>query len=460
MVRTRIAPSPTGKLHIGTARAALFNYLFTRKQKGVFVLRIEDTDKQRSRKEFEEDIIDGLSWLSLSWDEFYRQSERSSLYRSHLEALLAGGKAFYCFCPSEETGGGVHFCPGRDDVGTKSNRGGGIIRFKTAKDREVAFEDAIRGRVVFNTNEVGDFSLAKSLEEPLFNFTLAVDDFDMGITHVIRGEDHISNVPKHILVQEALGFSTPIYAHLPLILGPDRSKLSKRHGAAALSDYRAQGYLPEALINFMAFLGWNPGDEREFFTLEELIGEFSLSRVKKGGSIFNIDRLNFTNRHYMKALSPDALLREVFPFFEKRYGAAVLKDVGKKNLTSMVLLERERANTLAEFPEKLDFFFALPSYEKNLLLWKSLDNSAIRTNLQNLEGIIEEIPLSRYNKEELERTLLAEVEKRTGDRGEYLWPLRVALSGKQHSPSPFDIASLLGKEETLRRIFHAISLLT
>lgn len=461
MVRTRIPPSPTGALHIGTARTALFNFLFARQKQGKFILRIEDTDKSRSKKEFEDDIKDGLSWLGLAWDEFYRQSERLESHRKHLSLLLEKGSAYYCLHSEDETQGKVHFCEYRERSEQKSLSAEGgvlrrqgiksqkskVIRFKTPKDREVIFEDIIRGKVTFNTDAIGDFSLAKDENAPLYNFAVVVDDYEMEITHVIRGEDHISNTPKQILLQEALGFSSPVYAHLPLILGPDRKKLSKRHGADAISEYRAQGYLAEAMINGMAFLGWNPGDNREFFTLEELIKEFSLERIKKGGSIFDIERLKFINRHYLTTLSPEEYAKRVKEYEERHPSSGFSLYMVRSSNTSTIV------EAVAEFDPLINF---RDDYPLQLLIWKNADNRKTRDALQKMKTIIENLSEEAMNDENvIKKEILAAIEG-GGDRGVYLWPLRVALYGKAVSPDPFKGVAILGKHEVMTRITKAI----
>ncbi|MBI2637954.1 MAG: glutamate--tRNA ligase, partial [Candidatus Sungbacteria bacterium] len=356
IIRTRIAPSPTGNLHIGTARAALFNYLFSKHAGGVFVLRIEDTDVERSEKRFEKNIFKGLSWLGIVADESpesggafapYRQSERIATYKKYLEKLLIEGKAFYCFHNKEQLEEekkeqaamkmpAKHFCGDwrdgtlEDAEKRKKTEASSIIRFKiptTPSNHQVSFADIIRGKINFFTSLLGDFSIAKSLREPLYNFAVVIDDYDMGITHVIRGEDHIPNTPKQLLIAEALGWTKQNeiseleppwkYAHLPLILGTDRSKLSKRHGATSVDEYMEDGYLPEALFNFITLLGWNPGGDRELFSEAELIELFSLENVQKSGAIFDVKKLDWMNGEYIRkkpiselvALSLPVLLR-------------------------------------------------------------------------------------------------------------------------------------------------------
>src|SRR3989338_7311535 len=342
--RVRIAPSPTGPLHIGTARTALFNYLFAKKHGGAFVLRIEDTDLERSDLKYETEIFESFRWLGIEADESperggpyapYRQSERLPSYRACLERLLASGSAFYCPHAEAELEAErrslmasgknpVHRCEFNGQAGQGSGKG--IIRFKTPMGRTVAFTDLIRGEISFASDLLGDFSLAKRLDVPLYNFAVVVDDHEMAITHVIRGEDHIPNTPKQLLIAEALGWTTTNefgdivppwrYAHLPLILGPDCSKLSKRHGATSVDEYRKQGYLPEALFNYMALVGWNPGTDKEIFSKEELEKEFSIEKIQLSGGIFDIKKLDWMNGEYIRKKSPTELLELCKPYLE------------------------------------------------------------------------------------------------------------------------------------------------
>ncbi|MDI6602855.1 MAG: glutamate--tRNA ligase [Patescibacteria group bacterium] len=337
-VRTRFAPAPTGVLHIGGARTALFNYLFAKKNEGVFILRIEDTDIERSGQEYEKDIMESLKWLGIEWDEGpdvggdygpYRQSERLNIYAKYLEKLLAEDKAYYCFCSEEELeaqrqyqlsiGEAPHYsgkCANLSKEEVQRLREAGksaVIRFRVPS-KKVRFNDLIRGKLEFDTSLMGDIVIAKDLTIPLYNFACVVDDFEMKISQVIRGEEHISNTPKQILLQEALNFPSPQYVHLPMILGPDRTKLSKRYEAVGISEYKKEGYLPEALVNFMAFLGWNPGGEREIYSISSLIKEFSLERVQKGGAIFNIKRLDFLNGFYIRQRSVEKLTELCLPY--------------------------------------------------------------------------------------------------------------------------------------------------
>ena len=323
-VRVRFAPSPTGWLHIGGARTALFNWLFARSQKGDFILRIEDTDKERSKPEFEEDIKTGLTWLGLNWDEFYRQSERIGEYRRYLEDLLQQGWLYWCFCTKEELeaerqammaeglapkySGRCRSLP-KEEVEKRLAQGeASVFRFKVAETR-LTFKDLIRGNITFDTSLIGDIIVARSLDEPLYNFAVVVDDALMQITHVIRGEEHISNTPRQILLSKAIGAEPPQFAHLPLILNPDRSKMSKRFSDTALRDYIRAGYTKEAMFNFLTYLGWHPKEDKDAMTAEEIIKEFDLKRVQKAGAIFSIDKLDWLNAHYWKYLPIEEFIK-------------------------------------------------------------------------------------------------------------------------------------------------------
>ncbi|HBT81268.1 hypothetical protein A2757_00015 [Candidatus Giovannonibacteria bacterium RIFCSPHIGHO2_01_FULL_48_47] len=414
-VRTRIAPSPTGFLHLGTARTALFNWLFARQHQGKFILRIEDTDKERSRPEFEKDIVEGLRWLGADWDEFHRQSERIEIYKKYLKKLLDSGQAYFS----------------------------DVVHFKNP-GRKVRFHDSIRGEIEFDTKELGDFIIAKSEEEVLYHFAVVVDDFEMKISHVIRGEDHISNTPRQILIQEALGFPRPQYAHLPLILGPDRTKLSKRHGAESVREYKEAGYLPEALVNFLSLLGWHPKDEKEIFSKEELIKEFSLERAQKGGAVFDIKKLEWLNGEYIREKSLEDLLELSRPY---------LGQTDDEKLKKILALEKTRLNKLSDLREAALYFFKEPEYSKELLSpparagWKGTEDYQLIK--KHLKKITELLPDSDK--------IMSYAEKE--GRGEVLWPLRVALSGRKNSPGPFEIMEVLGKEESIKRIKHALEVL-
>jgi glutamyl-tRNA synthetase len=429
-----MAPSPTGNLHIGTARTALYNWLFAKKMGGKFIVRIEDTDKERSRKEFEENILEGLAWLGLSYDNFYRQSERRLLYKKYIEQLLEKNLAYEI---AEERDGKMST----------------VIRFKNP-NTTVTFTDVIRGEIKTETQDLGDFVIARNKEEPLYHLAAVIDDHEMEVSHVIRGEDGIANTPRQILLQEALGAGRPIYAHIPFILGADRKKLSKRHGAISLLEYREQGFLPEAIINFLALLGWHPSDDREFFTLDELIGVFDLERAQKSGAMFDEQKLRSINQHYLNQKS-DAEKEDLFlKFLPKEIGETLKK---KNSIKKIVLLTFPRLETLDQIKTMAlagEFNYLTEEnleYEKELLLGKKgeLPKETVLTNLQKGLEVISsvEAPFS----EELIKEKLMILGNEVG-RGALLWPIRVALSGKEYSPDPFSLVGVLGKEETLRRL--------
>ncbi|MCC6934315.1 MAG: glutamate--tRNA ligase [Candidatus Yanofskybacteria bacterium] len=425
-VRVRIAPSPTGNLHIGTARTALFNWLFARHHGGEFILRIEDTDLERSKKEYEENIIEGLHWLGLQWDNEHiaRQTERLPLYRSYLERLLESGAAFWREYTAEEKADME-----RDGRAARDR----VIALTPPSDpeRELAFDDQIRGRVAVQAKHVGQVVLAKDLDTPLYNFAVVVDDLDMNITHVIRGEDHISNTPKQLLIYEALGATPPVFAHLPLILGPDRSKMSKRHGATNIADYQAD-YLPEALVSFMGQLGYTY--DAELLSLDEMAKQFDLARVHKSGAVFDQTKLNWTNAQYLKRLPPAT--------FKQLIGKPDLPDSAVPIMTERL----ERLTDIAQF----SYFWEEPEYESALLSWK---DDAPEVTRAALELCADLAARGELNQPALDAAAL---EQFAGKKGSVYWPLRVALSGRQNSAGPLEIAAAIGSERTQSRIQTAI----
>lgn len=441
-IRTRIAPSPTGQLHVGTARSALFNELFAHAAGGKFILRIEDTDKARSLPEYEKNIIEGLKWLGLNWDEGpdiggefgpYQQSERTKFYRAALERLLTEKKAY------QE--------PGSAAVKLKVN------------SQEVVFNDLIRGRVkVHSDTWGGDFVIARSLNDPVFHLAVVVDDAAAKITHVIRGEDHLTNTARHILLQQALGYETPIYAHLPLLLDSQRRKLSKRAGEVSLLAYRDRGFLPEAMLNYLALLGWNPKTDQEFFTREELLKVFTIDGIQKNGAVFSEAKLTAVNKYYIRKLSAQELLRLSKPFLiQGGY------DIGDSDYwAKAIACEQARVGTLAELPTGLTFFKPdwAAGYEASLLVWKKSDAAATRELLKKINGKIESSPEAFSGAEELSKQLLTWIDQAMLGRGDALWPMRVALTGQANSPGPFEVAAVLGQKETLRRLQIAINKLS
>lgn len=434
----RFAPSPTGPLHLGSARTALFNYLFARQNRGKFILRIDDTDRERSRPEFEKDILEILSWLGLNYDEFYRQSERRELYAQELEKLLAADRAYWSDEPVEEDLPATRRPARQSQTGRRSR----VIRFKNPQT-EIEFGDVVRGKVSFTTAALGDFVIAKSLTEPLYHFASVVDDVVSGVTDVIRGEDHLSNTPRQILLLEALNGTRPVYAHIPLILAPDRSKLSKRHGAVSVTEYRRQGYLPEALTNFLATLGWSPQVKRltqELFSSEELVKYFDLGEVQRGGAIFNIEKLNWFNREYLKRLSPDKLWSVAKTFLPRT------NDKLEKLLPEII----GRINKLGELAElaragEFDYLFEPPAVDKKMLRETKY--------LPEIQKRLAQVPAGEFVKEKIKETLWNYATQIGRDK--VLWSLRVALTGRERSPDPFTVAAVLGKKETIDRLVYA-----
>jgi glutamyl-tRNA synthetase len=476
-VRTRFAPSPTGYLHIGGLRTALYSYLFAKQNKGKFIIRLEDTDVERYVKNVAEAIYSSLKWAGLVYDEGpeiggsfgpYIQSQRLEIYKKYADELIQKGYAYYCFC-GEKTLEKMR----QDQIAEKqapkydrrclklSNNeireklSAGVpyaIRMKIPDNRVIEFTDLIRGKVSYNTNELDDQILLKSDGYPTYHLAVVVDDHLMEITHVTRTEEWLPSTPKHILLYEYLGWKTPQWVHLPLLLNPDKSKMSKRKGDVAVEDYIKKGYLPEAMINFLAFLGWNPGTEKEIYSMEELLKDFSLEKVHKAGAIFNIEKLNWFNQYYIRQLSEKDLLKKCELYLPPK------KDFTDKQIIKMLNLEKERSKTLPEIGESVKFFFELPKYDKSLLIWKNTSEEEIKISLKKLCDIVERIPEKMFTKEQLEETIMPEAEK-SGDRGIMLWPFRAAISGQHASPGPFEIAEILGKEGILRRLRDAIKLL-
>lgn len=433
---TRIAPSPTGLLHLGTYRTAVFAYLFAKKIGGTFIVRIEDTDKERSKKEYQDNILESLSWLSLSYDALYIQSEHVESHTRHLEALIASGSAYIS---KEEA---------KDGSGTIRE----LVRFKN-KGEVVVFDDVVRGRIETDTTDLGDFVIAKSLAIPLYNFAVVIDDHEEGVTHVIRGEDHIANTPRQILIARALGFPSPVYVHLPLVLATDRTKLSKRKGALPVTSYRDQGFLPEALLNFMAFTGWNPGGEQEIYSKDELISLFDLSRIHKGGAIFNEEKLLWMNKEHIKRKSPSEQFKAIQPYF---------KDYASDLLMRLLPTIIDRISVYGELttiePDEFRFFITRPLFNADSLervTWKDSGKSEATMHLGSIVKILQEADFSTPTS--LKEVIMPYAE--TNGKGNVLWPLRMSLSSQEKSVDPFTICYVLGKEESIARLEEAINAL-
>lgn len=424
--RTRIAPSPTGWLHIGTARTALFNFLFTKKNNGTLVLRIDDTDQERSTKQFEDNIIEGLDWLKIKYDEFYRQSERVEIYRKYLKDLIDKDLAYI----SQEA------------IIKESDRSE-VIRFRNP-NKKITFKDIIRGEITFDTTDLGDFVIAKDLNSPLYHLASVIDDKELNITHIIRGEDHISNTPRQILIALAIGAPIPYYAHIPLILAPDKSKLSKRHGAVSMTEYKTEGYLPEAMINFIATLGWSPqttGINQDILNLDEIIDNFKLEDIQKSGAVFNIDKLKWLNRQYINQLTEKEIWTEINL---KLPNTNNFNDIQEKYFTAMIM---ERINTWHDIKHleeqgELDYIFNQPIVTEVLIKNKN--------HFDTLIDILETIPETEFIPDNIKEKIWDYATEQ--GRGEVLWPMRTALTGKEKSPDPFTVSAILGKKETISRL--------
>ncbi len=423
-VRVRFAPSPTGPLHIGSARTALFNYLYAKKNGGVFALRFEDTDKERSQKVFEENILAGIKWLRLEADEIYYQSKRENSYQSALKKLTERGLIY-------ESDGGVYFkIP--------------------VENKKIIVDDIVRGKVEFDSKDFDDLVLFKKDGTPTFHFANVVDDIEMKITHVIRGEDHLSNTPKHILLYEALDATPPKFAHISLILNPDRSKMSKRSGDVDLDEYIRAGYLPEALINFLVQLGWSDPESREFLTMSEIIQSFDLSRVQKGGAVFDIKHLNHLNHHYLMQKSLDEYMQLAEPFIKQFAGDKAL-------LESAIKLIQDRAQILSDIPELISYFFTQPEYDTPLLIFKKSSPEQTSKGLSVALKVLEKVSPKDWTKEKLQSILDEAISSESLLPGDLFWPIRVALSGQEGSPSPVELLEAFGKEESISRIKIAIN---
>jgi glutamyl-tRNA synthetase len=459
-IKTRFAPSPTGSLHIGSLRTALFNYLIAKQANGNFIVRIEDTDKERSKKEFEEEILTNLKKLGIEWDEeITRQSERTEIYKKYLQKMLEEGTAYYCFCSKEEleeereemrkqNKAPVHQGKYRDltlkEAEEKINNGEkAVIRLKVEKNKDIIFKDLVRGEIKINTEDVGDFVIAKDLESPLYNFSCVVDDSEMRITHLVRGEEHIPNTPKQILIAQALDVATPEYAHISLILGPNKKKLSKRDGSTSVADYLNEGYLPEAIINFVAFLGWNPGGEKEIYSMEELIKDFSIKKVQKSGAIFNIEKLNWLNGLYIRNMDEDRLIKACEEYLPQ-----------KENINNREVIKafKERLKKISDIKTETDYLYNEISYDKELLKWKGMTDEELINSLKTSYNVIENI--GNDNIQESLKKHAMEYES----VGAFMWPLRVALSGQKSSAGPDEIIQLIGIQESLKRIKKGIKL--
>lgn len=440
-VITRFPPSPTGDLHVGSARTALFNYFFAKKHDGRMVLRYEDTDKARSEKQYEADIKNGISWLDIEYDGPYRQSERTEIYKRYLEQMIEDGHAYV----SQEEG------EGRDEV----------IRFKNPH-KTVEFTDEIRGDITVDTTDLGDFVIAKSLTEPLYHLAVVVDDYEMGVTHVIRGDDHTSNTPRQILLQKAIGAPRPVYAHFPMINGPDGKKLSKRHGATSVSVYQEAGYLKEAMVNYLMLLGWHPKDDQEILSENELIEAFSIDGIQKSPAVFSEEKLRWVNRQYVLEMSDENFIDAVEDYIPEEIKA--LPEYSRERLERMVSILKERTEVFSDIEDManegdLEYFFEQPGYHTENLLWRDEDSEDnTKEYLEFIKHALDDIDADEFGHDQIKEAVW-EYSGEKG-RGNVLWPMRYALCGVDQSPDPFELAEALGKNTTLERLSTAIGKLS
>ncbi|MFZ5365586.1 MAG: glutamate--tRNA ligase [Patescibacteria group bacterium] len=502
-IRVRIAPSPTGFVHIGNLRTILYNYLMAKNHDGTFLVRIEDTDRSRYVDGAVENMLSVLKWADIDYDEGpfltpknaiaekgengpYFQSKRLDVYHHHIKELIDSGKAYYCFCSkerldnlrSEQTANkmppkydGCCRHLSRQDVQKKLSQNiPHVVRFKMPENKEILIADLIRGEIRVNSNDLDDYVLIKSDKFPTYHFANVVDDHLMKITHVLRGDEWIPSTPKHVLLYEAFAWPAPVFAHLPQLINKQKKKLSKRDGSASVNDYIDRGYLPDALINFIALLGWNPGSDQEIFTRNEMIKQFDLSRVHKAAAVFDTDKLDWMNSYYIRQLDADKFLGLAAPFLIK---AELIKTSGANykiletnerlsaaNLKTILTLEQPRIKKMSDLPDALEYFFKKEvKFDKKILLWKKNTKESTKKHLQALHQCVGRLEEAHYRTEKLNDLIKKFIHENNHENGDILWPMRVALSGREASPGPFEIAACLGKKKTLERIESAISML-
>lgn len=479
-IRVRFAPSPTGPFHIGGARSALFNWLLAKKNnQGKLILRIEDTDRARSTKESEENIKAALKWLGITWDEGidvggeygpYRQTERLEIYKEYTDRLIAEGKAYYCYCTDEELEAERNALMAKNEMPIYQGRCRHLteeqkaqfiaegrkptIRFRTPENQQVVFDDLVRGKMSFESNGVGDFVIVKSDGIPVYNYAVVIDDASMKITHVIRAEEHLSNTPRQVVLYEALGLKVPTFGHISLILGKDRTKMSKRHGATSVEQYRKLGYLPEAIVNFLALLGWAPNSEQEIFSSEELIQEFSMDRVAKNPAVFDIDKLNWINAHYMKEADPHLITDLAIPHLvEAGYITGELSAAEKAKLTEFVAVVQDHLSYAAQIVDYADIYF------KDDVVIAGDDAEEAKQMLLD-EEIPAVIALFKEKLNALETVDAAGVkpilkaitkELKVGGKKVFM-PIRIAMTGQMHGPDLVQLIAVLGRERVIKRI--------
>jgi glutamyl-tRNA synthetase len=466
-VRVRFAPSPTGYLHIGGVRTALFNWLYARQQQGIFVLRIEDTDQSRSTDESIKAIIDGMKWVGLDWDEGpYRQTERMDLYRSHAMQLLEEGQAYWCVCKAEELEArrkeaeAKGLSPRYDgrcrNLGITVPTGEAALRFKAPQEGQTVIDDLIKGKIVFDNTVLDDLIILRSNGYPTYNFSVVVDDALMKITHVVRGDDHLTNTPRQVPIFQALGFPVPQFGHLPMILGADKTRLSKRHGATSIIAYKDMGYLPDAMVNYLVRLGWSHGDQ-EIFTRQELIEKFSWDHVQKSAAVFNPEKLIWMNAEYIRTSPPGQIAQRLVPLLEASGLQDEVRTVSAEWLAQLVVLVRERAKTLTDMVMWVTPYFGQTvAFDEEAA--KRFLTPAMAPVLSKLLARFEAFPT--FSKQEWEESFKKLVEEEGMKMGQLAQPVRVALTGRTASPGLFEVMEVLGRDRTLLRLRKGIELTT
>jgi glutamyl-tRNA synthetase len=480
-IRLRLAPSPTGFLHLGNLRTALFGYLLSRNLGGSFILRIEDTDQKREVAGAVDSLINILNWVGIKFSEGphcggeygpYIQSQRNDIYQEYIKLLLEKGGAYYCFCTPERLQNmreeqQAKKQPPRYDrccrdltaEAVRKRRAGGekfVIRQKMPLHGEVIVHDELRGEIKFAAADLEDHVLIKSDNLPTYQFASVIDDHEMKISHVTRGEEWIPSLPKNVLLYQSFGWEVPKFIHLPLIMNKQGGKLSKRQGDVFVEDYKQKGYLAEALINFCALLGWHPKDDQEIFTMDELEKIFTLRDIRTSPAVFDVDKLDFFNATYIRKLDTKQLVAACRPYLTENIALTTKPEQQTDEyLAEVLILEQERMKTLSEAGEKTRFFFVdQPEYESSLLIWKQLTAVDVKNNLTILLAELKTI--EEWNKENLDKHIVAYLLDKKYKIGDYLWPLRVALTGEKNSPGPFEVAAVLGKAVSLQRVQFAI----
>jgi nondiscriminating glutamyl-tRNA synthetase len=478
--RTRFAPSPTGMVHIGNLRTALFAWLLAKSKGGDFLVRIEDTDQKRFQEEATKKILDALDWIGIDIDEGvylnekneidqkggwgpYIQSQRLGFYKEYAEKLIAEGRAYYCFCDSDRLKQvreeqqlqkkppmydgacrNISIEEARKRIASGESC---VVRLKVPKNEKIEFKDKVFGKVSVNSNTIDDQILIKSDGFPTYHLAVVVDDYLMGITHIVRGEDWIPSAPKHILLYKFLGWPVPEFVHLPNVLGENKKKLSKRQGDVSVDEFREKGYLPEAMMNFLALLGWNPKSNQEIFSKEDLIKTLNEKGLHKAGAVFDYKKLDWINGYYIRQ-KDDTEIYELCKPYLTNYLNANNCDADDEKLKKIVIVEKERMRKLADITDNIHFYFTSPEYDEDLLRWKEMSDKDLKEALRKMRETLKQIN-NFQNLEEIQERLISAC----GDqKGEHLWPLRVALSGEKRSPSPFEIAWIIGREEAIKRV--------